>query len=250
MPLAVELRGVSFGYRPGQRVLEDVDLALGEGEFVAVAGPNGAGKTTLMRIVLGLERPSEIWTYNNLDIPGFPASFDFEFVDFNGTGDFELVQDIDTAAPMWNQFGTVNNALDAIAQRRQVIGEVDPSTGRDRFNDVDGTRMVMREFDLQQRVQDVLNTPERTLPPLRTEVAARAAFGNCPSGYTNVATDCNDALGSIRPMAPELCNGTDDDCDTMVDDGVVATGCYADADGDGYGAGASSTRLARRTARS
>jgi zinc transport system ATP-binding protein len=59
MSLAVELAGVSFGYRPGQRVLEDVDLRLGEGEFVAVAGPNGGGKTTLMRIVLGLERPTD-----------------------------------------------------------------------------------------------------------------------------------------------------------------------------------------------
>lgn len=59
MPLAVELEGVSFGYRPGQRVLEAVDLKLGEGEFVAVAGPNGGGKTTLVRILLGLERPSE-----------------------------------------------------------------------------------------------------------------------------------------------------------------------------------------------
>ena len=38
-------------------MLEDVDLALGEGEFVAVAGPNGGGKTTLVRILLGLERP-------------------------------------------------------------------------------------------------------------------------------------------------------------------------------------------------
>jgi zinc transport system ATP-binding protein len=58
MPLAAELSGVSFGYRPGQRVLEDVDLRLGEGEFVAVAGPNGGGKTTLVRILLGLERPA------------------------------------------------------------------------------------------------------------------------------------------------------------------------------------------------
>jgi zinc transport system ATP-binding protein len=58
MPLAVELTGVSFGYRPGQRVLEDINLSLGEGEFVAIAGPNGGGKTTLIRIVLGLERPS------------------------------------------------------------------------------------------------------------------------------------------------------------------------------------------------
>jgi zinc transport system ATP-binding protein len=58
MSLAVELQGVSFGYRPGQRVLEDVDLELGEGEFVALAGPNGGGKTTLVRILLGLERPT------------------------------------------------------------------------------------------------------------------------------------------------------------------------------------------------
>jgi zinc transport system ATP-binding protein len=54
---AVQFDGVSFGYRPGQRVLEDVNLRVGEGEFVAVAGPNGGGKTTLVRIALGLERP-------------------------------------------------------------------------------------------------------------------------------------------------------------------------------------------------
>jgi zinc transport system ATP-binding protein len=59
LSLAVELEGVSFGYRAGQRVLEDVDLVIGEGEFVAVAGPNGGGKTTLVRVVLGLERPVE-----------------------------------------------------------------------------------------------------------------------------------------------------------------------------------------------
>jgi zinc transport system ATP-binding protein len=59
MRLAAELEGVTFGYRPGQRVLEDVDLRIGEGEFVAVAGPNGGGKTTLVRLVLGLERPTQ-----------------------------------------------------------------------------------------------------------------------------------------------------------------------------------------------
>ncbi len=58
MTPAVELERISFGYRPGQRVLEDVDLHIEEGEFVAVAGPNGGGKTTLMRILLGLERPA------------------------------------------------------------------------------------------------------------------------------------------------------------------------------------------------
>ena len=58
MTPAVELDRVSFAYRAGQHVLEDVELRLGEGEFVAVAGPNGGGKTTLVRIALGLERPT------------------------------------------------------------------------------------------------------------------------------------------------------------------------------------------------
>jgi zinc transport system ATP-binding protein len=57
VPLAVELRGVSFAYPGGAPVLQDVDLALEPGEFVAVAGPNGGGKTTLLRVILGLERP-------------------------------------------------------------------------------------------------------------------------------------------------------------------------------------------------
>jgi zinc transport system ATP-binding protein len=58
MPLAVELRGVSFAYPQGPAVLSDVDLAIERAEFVAVAGPNGGGKTTLVRVALGLERPT------------------------------------------------------------------------------------------------------------------------------------------------------------------------------------------------
>jgi zinc transport system ATP-binding protein len=56
MPLAVELRRVSFAYPGGPEVLSDVDLAVETGEFVAIAGPNGGGKTTLLRVALGLER--------------------------------------------------------------------------------------------------------------------------------------------------------------------------------------------------
>ncbi len=35
-------------------ILEDISLAVGEGEFVGVLGANGAGKTTLFRAILGL----------------------------------------------------------------------------------------------------------------------------------------------------------------------------------------------------
>jgi zinc transport system ATP-binding protein len=59
VPLAVELHAVEFAYDGGPPVLEGVDLAIEPGELVAIAGPNGGGKTTLVRLVLGLERPSQ-----------------------------------------------------------------------------------------------------------------------------------------------------------------------------------------------
>ena len=55
---AVEVDGVSFAYRGGPPVLEDVSLAIEPGAFVGIAGPNGGGKTTLLRLILGLERPA------------------------------------------------------------------------------------------------------------------------------------------------------------------------------------------------
>jgi zinc/manganese transport system ATP-binding protein len=50
---SVELRraAVTLGGKP---VFADVDLTVGQGEFVAVLGPNGAGKSTLMKAILGL----------------------------------------------------------------------------------------------------------------------------------------------------------------------------------------------------
>jgi zinc transport system ATP-binding protein len=57
MPLAIQLGDVGFAYPGGPRVLQGLDLAIEQGEFVAIAGPNGSGKTTLLRIMLGLERP-------------------------------------------------------------------------------------------------------------------------------------------------------------------------------------------------
>lgn len=41
------------------QALEDINLAVNEGEFVTIVGPSGCGKTTLLRVVAGLVKPSE-----------------------------------------------------------------------------------------------------------------------------------------------------------------------------------------------
>jgi zinc transport system ATP-binding protein len=48
-----ELEHVCFSY-DGERVLDEVSLRIGAGDFLGIIGPNGAGKTTLLRILLGL----------------------------------------------------------------------------------------------------------------------------------------------------------------------------------------------------
>lgn len=53
-------------------------------------------------------------------------------------------------------------------------------------------------------------------------------------GYTLDATDCDDTRPTVHPGAMEICNGADDNCDTVADEGLTTT-YYADADGDGFG---------------
>jgi hypothetical protein len=50
--------------------------------------------------------------------------------------------------------------------------------------------------------------------------AAAVAVSACdaPEGHVDNALDCDDASASVRPGAPELCNGVDDDCDPSTSD--------------------------------
>jgi ABC-type Fe3+/spermidine/putrescine transport system ATPase subunit len=56
--VVVELGGVTKHFRD-VRAVSDVDVAVRDGELLAVLGPVGCGKTTLLRLIAGLETPSE-----------------------------------------------------------------------------------------------------------------------------------------------------------------------------------------------
>ena len=48
---------LTLGYEPGKPIIQDLDLDIEQGAFVAFTGPNGGGKTTLVRALLGLLKP-------------------------------------------------------------------------------------------------------------------------------------------------------------------------------------------------
>ena len=53
----LETEGLVAGYTAELDILNDVSIAVADGEIVTVVGPNGAGKSTLMKTVIGLVTP-------------------------------------------------------------------------------------------------------------------------------------------------------------------------------------------------
>jgi NitT/TauT family transport system ATP-binding protein len=62
-PAFVDFRQVWLAYNDellaeGKFAVEDINLQVGEGEFIAIVGPSGCGKSTFMKLATGLKRPS------------------------------------------------------------------------------------------------------------------------------------------------------------------------------------------------
>jgi hypothetical protein len=67
--------------------------------------------------------------------------------------------------------------------------------------------------------------------------AAKALFYNDVDGDGFFSfEDCDDANPAIFPGATEMCDGIDNDCDGLIDNHLITTTYYVDADGDGFGA--------------
>jgi putative spermidine/putrescine transport system ATP-binding protein len=82
---AVHFDNTSKHYGPVHAV-DNIDLAIREGEFFAMLGPSGSGKTTCLRMVAGFERPTSgsVYIFNERadDIPPYRRNVNTVFQDY------------------------------------------------------------------------------------------------------------------------------------------------------------------------
>jgi ATP-binding cassette subfamily B protein len=62
----IAFNGVSFGYRPDQQVLEELNLSISAGQKVALVGDSGSGKSSILYLLMRLYDP---W-YGKVEIDG------------------------------------------------------------------------------------------------------------------------------------------------------------------------------------
>lgn len=58
MTAQLECSKLGFFYQR-HKIIEDISLNFGKGQFIGLIGPNGAGKSTLLKLLMGLVEPAE-----------------------------------------------------------------------------------------------------------------------------------------------------------------------------------------------
>jgi len=55
---AIKIENLSFDFKNGYRILNNIDLTINRNETIAIIGESGSGKSTLMNIISGLLKPT------------------------------------------------------------------------------------------------------------------------------------------------------------------------------------------------
>ncbi|MFQ5789310.1 MAG: GWxTD domain-containing protein, partial [Acidobacteriota bacterium] len=172
--------------------------ATDRGKIYILLGPpsaierNPAGRTAF-------ERSSEVWTYNNPPNPKLPASMDIGFVDFTGTGRYEIVSasNLDILAPLRTNIGYAMSELEAIGLLRAGGTLMDQTTGL--RTPIRPTQLATQQFDFQRDLREIDRVPEISLPKLAELTQARAAFPSLPLS-ADVAVFRTDDESALVPL--------------------------------------------------
>jgi iron(III) transport system ATP-binding protein len=62
--LLTQIKNIAMEFK-GVRALDDINLEIESGEFIAILGPSGCGKTTLLRLLAGFNKPADGEIYIN-----------------------------------------------------------------------------------------------------------------------------------------------------------------------------------------
>jgi branched-chain amino acid transport system ATP-binding protein len=123
----LEVRGLDAGYGDLQ-ILTDVDLDVGDGEYVTIVGPNGAGKSTVMKSVFGLTNlMGGTVTFEDADITGLrPEEIIGEGIGYvpqndNIFGSLTVRENLEMGAYILDTFP--EDALDAVFDRFPILEE-------------------------------------------------------------------------------------------------------------------------------
>ncbi len=107
MDTLLELKGVGKTYHLGRekvRALRDIDLSIGQGDFLSIVGPSGSGKSTLLHLLGLMDKPdhgriileeTDTSKLSEKEIARFRLEkIGFVFQDFNLLDDFSIEDNI------------------------------------------------------------------------------------------------------------------------------------------------------------
>jgi GWxTD domain-containing protein len=165
-----------FGYANAQFRAGRPGWKTDRGRIYILLGPpnyvdrNPAGRTST-------ERPSEVWTYMSLKHPDLPSSLEVGFVDFFGTGDLEIVADLDAANLRHTGIAPAYSDLEYFGLRRShPVEYMEDGVTRS----LDEGKLASERFNFLQDLRSAESPLEARPQPLSTIVGTKATFAALP----------------------------------------------------------------------